>query len=113
MIRWKPNVVQVAGSIFLLVLLWFLSRDLVSALSAEPCPGDLDCYPWGPDGPGAERWSYASKTNYLVRGFSQIALLAGAGLYLIRHAGTARPLSRNESRALLAAMLAVSFLNFI
>ena len=113
MIRWKPNIVQIAGTVFLLGLLWFLSRDLISALAAEPCPGALDCYPWGAEGPGAGRWSYASRQNYLIRGFSQLVLLTGTGVYLIRHAGTKRPLSRNARRALLAAMVAVLYLNFI
>jgi hypothetical protein len=104
MTGWKPNVVQVAGSLFLIALLTLFSLDLISAVMAQPCPGSADCYPWGAEGPAAGRWSYDSKTNYLVRGFAQVGLLAGSGLFLILRLGGDYAFSRRVKLSLVAAL---------
>jgi hypothetical protein len=104
MTGWKPNVVQVAGSLFLIALLVLFSHDLISAVSAQPCPGSDGCYPWGAEGPAAGRWSYDSKTNYLVRGFAQIGLLAGSGLFLILRLSGDYAFSASVKLSLVAAL---------
>ena len=105
--RTKPNLLRTVGALFLLMLAAPFALDLVSAVGAEPCPSaGRDCYPRGAEGPAAGRWSYASKTNYLLRGFSQMALLVGTGLYLILRAGTDRALSLTEKRSAFAAAAA-------
>ena len=94
----KPNVIQIAGAFFLLVLVALFSVDLVSAVDAEACPsgGRSNCYPWGAEGPVPGTWSYESRTNYLIRGFGQMAVLLGLGLFLIVRAGSEQGLSVAE-----------------
>lgn len=102
----KPNVVQVTGSLFLAALVLPFAADLASAVSAQPCPGGPNCYPWGAEGPVAGIWSYESKANYLFRGFSQLALLICIGLYLIVRAGTEEGVPRGARPYLLGGSAA-------
>jgi hypothetical protein len=89
-----------------------LSAELLQALRSDACPAP-DCYPWGAEGPAAGSWSYASKTNYLLRGFAQLALLASAGLFLVWRAGRDAPLSRVERGGACAAFAASALLAFV
>jgi hypothetical protein len=66
----------------------------------------------GAEGPAAGIWSYQSKSNYLIRGFAQLALIAGAGLFLIRNAGRDKALSRLERTGSLAALATAVLLAF-
>ena len=113
--RMNPNIVQVAGGLFLLLLVTLFGLDLLSAVAAEPCPSDAgpDCYPWGAEGPEARRWSYQSKANYLIRGFSQLALMIGTGLFLIFRAGSDRGVSLIEKLLLFGAAAAWASLNLV
>jgi hypothetical protein len=104
MTGWKPSVVQVAGSLFLIALVALFLLDLISAISAQPCPGSAVCYPWGAEGPAAGRWSYDSKTNYLIRGFAQVGLLAGSGLFLISRLGSDHALSQTAKLSMVFAL---------
>ena len=74
----------VAAGIGLAVSMIF-ALDGFHALGEQPCgqPGaGPGCYPWGTEGPVAGKWSYASKTNYLLTAFSwsvvSLAVLACA-----------------------------------
>jgi hypothetical protein len=111
----KPNVLQITGSFFLLSLLALFSVDLVSAVGADDCSSGAskNCYPWGAEGPVAGVWSYESKRNYLVRGFSQMAVLIGIGLFLLVRAGGEQGLSRMEKLAMAAAAAVWLFLCFV
>jgi hypothetical protein len=109
----KPNPAQVVGGLLLCAMLGALSVELLSALAAQPCPAGPDCYPWGAEGPAAGSWSYDSKSNYLVRGFAQLALVAGAGLVLVWRAGRDRALSRLERTGSLAALGTAALLSFV
>lgn len=52
-----------------------------TGLQAPPCPGSVDCYPWGAEGPAAGRWRYLSKGNYaLVHGAQILAIIMWGGL---------------------------------
>ncbi|MBY6127651.1 hypothetical protein KUW15_02865 [Qipengyuania aquimaris] len=66
---------QLLGAGLLVVLIALLSTDLLSAMAAQACPSGPDCYPWGAEGPAAGKWSYASKSNYILRGLAQLAAL--------------------------------------
>ena len=94
----KPNVAQIAGVAFLLLLLTLTSADLFSAVGADACSAGVrpNCYPWGSEGPVAGGWSYESKGNYLIRGFAQVAVLIGLGVSLIARASADRSLSHIE-----------------
>lgn len=109
----KPDPAQVVGALLLCAVLGLLSAELVEALAALPCPAGPNCYPWGAEGPAAGIWSHQSKSNYLIRGFAQLALIAGAGLFLIRKAGRDRALSRIGRAGSLAALAAAVLLSFV
>ncbi|HYI49311.1 MAG TPA: hypothetical protein VEX35_12690 [Allosphingosinicella sp.] len=109
----KPDPAQVVGGLLLCAVLGLLSAELLNALAASPCPGGPNCYPWGAEGPVAGIWSYESKSNYLIRGFAQLALIAGAGLFLIWRAGRDRALSRLERTGSIAALGTAVLLSFV
>lgn len=111
----KLNAAQVVGILLLLAFVGLLSIEMVSALGAQACSVAVydGCYPWGAEGPAADRWSYASKTNYLIKGFGQVLLLAAAGSYLVWHAGRDRDLSIAERTILILAVAAFFLLGFV
>ncbi len=109
----KPNPAQVVGGLLLCAVVGLLSAELLNALAAQPCPAGPNCYPWGAEGPAAGIWSYESKANYLIRGFAQLALIAGAGLFLIWKAGREKALSRLERTGSLAALGMAALLSFV
>ncbi|GEM_PF-1877044 len=54
-----------------------IAVDGFHALGEQACsiPGaGPNCYPWGAEGPVAGKWSYESKTNYLLTAFSPSAV---------------------------------------
>ncbi|HTU11711.1 MAG TPA: hypothetical protein VMG08_12535 [Allosphingosinicella sp.] len=107
--------VRIVGALLLLAIAGLLSLDLIQALGGQACaPGaGPDCYPWGAEGPAAGRWSYASKTNYLLRGGAQLVLLIAAGTWLILRAGTGRRWSGPARGAVLLAAAAFISLFFL
>jgi hypothetical protein len=109
----KPNPAQVIGGLLLCTVIGLLSAELLKALAASPCPAGPGCYPWGAEGPAAGSWSYESKSNYLVRGLAQLALVAGAGLFLIWRAGRDKALSGLERTGSLAALGTAALLSFV
>ncbi len=113
--RMRLNEAQIVGTLLLLALVGLLSIELWTAVGAQACSAAVydNCYPWGAEGPAADWWSYASKTNYLIRGFGQVALLAGIGFYLIRHAGRDRGLSTAERTVLVLAAAALVLTFFV
>ena len=111
MTRLKPA--QVVGLLLLCMVITLLSADLLAALAARPCPAGPDCFPWGAEGPAAGSWSYASKSNYLMRGFAQLGLLASAGAFLIWKAGSDHVLSRAQRAAAFAALGTAALLLFV
>jgi len=109
----KPYLAPAIGCLLRCPVIILLSADLVNALAAQPCPTGPDCYPWGAEGPAAGTWSYASKSNYLVRGFGQLALTAGTGLFLIWKAGRNQALSGIERAGMFAALGAAALLTLV
>jgi hypothetical protein len=109
----KPNPVQVGGGLLLCAVVALLSAELLNALGAQPCPAGPGCYPWGAEGPAAGVWSYQSKSHYLIRGFVQLALVAGAGLFLVWRAGSDKAFSGVERTGSLAALVAAGLLLFV
>jgi hypothetical protein len=109
----KPNPAQAIGGLLLCAVVGLLSAELLKALAAQPCPAGPGCYPWGADGPAAGLWSYESKANYLIRGVAQLALIAGAGLFLVWRAGRDKGLSRLERTGSIAAFGAAALLLFV
>jgi hypothetical protein len=87
----------------------------VQALGARACSAAVydGCYPWGAEGPAAGSWSYASKTNYLIRGLGQLGLVIAAGFWLVWLAGRDRALSWLERALLLLAAAAFVALFFV
>jgi hypothetical protein len=109
----RPNPAQIAGGLLLLLIVALLSMELLKAAGSVSCPAGPDCYPWGAEGPAAGVWSYASKTNYLIRGFAQLVLVLGAGLFLIWRAGRDTPFSRLDRLAPCAVLAASALLVFV
>jgi hypothetical protein len=109
----KPNPVRIVVGLVLCAVIGLLSVELLKALAASPCPAGPGCYPWGAEGPAAGSWSYDSKSHYLIRGFAQLALVAGAGLFLIWRAGRDRAFSRLERTGSIAALGAAALLSFV
>lgn len=111
----KLNAAQVVGILLLLALVGLLSIELLTALGAQTCSESVypGCYPWGAEGPAADLWSYASKTNYLIRGFGQVGLLIAAGGSLIWHAGRDRALSVPARALLILAAAGFILLFFV
>lgn len=83
--------------------------DLLHAAGAQPCGRTVsaDCYPWGAEGPAAERWSYASKSNYILRGLAMLALFGVAVLAQIWSSSERRNLPRICSVSALILALAL------
>ena len=111
--RFEVRSTQIAATLILLALAGLLSIDLFTAIGAHPCPGGAGCYPWGAEGPSAGLWSYASKTNYLIRGFSQLAILLATGLYLIWRAWPERLSSGSRRIGVAIALAAFVALYFV
>lgn len=72
------RLLQVA-TIAAALLAFLFTADLLSASGAQSCADSVSasCYPWGSEGPGAERWAYASKGNYLILGVIHLVLAIG------------------------------------
>jgi hypothetical protein len=109
----KLNSSQIIGFAILIAVATILSTDLLKAVAAQPCPAGPDCYPWGAEGPVAGVWSYASKTNYLLRGLAQLGLLIGAAAYLIWRAGRDQNLNLSPHTIIFAALGAAALLQFV
>ena len=109
----KLNSLRFAGILLLGAVAVLLSIDLLQAAAAQPCPSRLGCYPWGAEGPVANRWSYASKTNYLLAGLIQLGLIIGACVLLLWKAGRGRSLTSGERAALFAALGAALLVLFV
>jgi hypothetical protein len=109
----RPNPAQIVGGLLLLLIVALFSMELLHAAGSDACPAGPNCYPWGAEGPTAGVWSYASKTNYLIRGSAQLALVLGAGLFLIRRAGREAPFSSIERAGAFAALGAAMLLAFV
>ena len=106
--------VQITGCMVVLALLALVSADLLNAISSQPCSeGGTDCYPWGAEGPVAGMSSYASKSNYLLRSFSQFTLLASAEAILIWNAVEDHPVTGLRRAAPFAALAAAALLNYV
>jgi hypothetical protein len=108
----RPNPAQIVGGLLLLLIVALFSMELLHAAGSDACPAGPNCYPWGAEGPTAGVWSYASKTNYLIRGAAQLVLVLGTGLFLIWRAGRDAPFSRLERLAPCAALAASALLAF-
>lgn len=109
----KLNIPRLVGILILGVVAALLSIDLLQAATAQACPSAPDCYPWGSEGPVAGSWSYASKRNYLVRGFAQLALIIVAGGLLLWKAGEAERVTSGRRAVFCAVLGAVAVLTFI
>jgi hypothetical protein len=107
------NPPRIIAGLLLCVVVALLSADLFRAITSEACPAGPSCYPWGAEGPAAGAWSYQSKENYLIRGIAQLGLILGAGLFLIRRAGTDTPQSERERLGPCAALAAAALLLFV
>ncbi len=75
----KPAFVEICiqGAIAAAALLWlselFAASDAVACIEGAVGEG---CYPWGPNGPGAEKWHFLSKELYLVHLIMLLQFLA-------------------------------------
>jgi len=109
----KLNSPRLVGILLLGVVAAILSIDLLQAAAAQPRPSGPDCYPWGAEGPVADRWSYASKTNYLMNGVIQLGLIIGAGVLLLWRTGRGQSLRSGQRAILFAALGAAALLMFV
>ena len=80
----KPTIVEICiqAVIAAAILLWL--HELYSAVQAIACAEGAvgnGCYPWGPNGPGAENWRFLSKELYIVHVIVLLQFLT-AGLAL-------------------------------
>jgi hypothetical protein len=57
----------------------------LSGLQGPACPNGLGCYPWNAEGPTAGAWRYASKENYALVNFAQMAAALICGLILVKY----------------------------
>ena len=98
-----------------LLCLWFglLSLDLLSALSAQSCPGSSGCYPWRAEGSVGGRWSYESKSGNLASAFVQAVLVAVAALFLGLKSYREKALSAIKIGGVLAVVGAAAFLTLL
>lgn len=119
---WDPSLVikfKLASTLGVLLLcagLAFLLLDILSAAAAVPCSSIAagpDCYPWGTEGPAPGRWSYESKSNYLLRAFAQLGLVAGGGVLIGRRAAREQTLSALERAVCFAAFGTAALLMFV
>lgn len=83
----------------------------LSGLQAPSCPGAPQCYPWGAEGPTAGVWRYASKENYALVNFAQMAAAIICGLLLVKYISSeSRNIGWRVAVWLLVALWAALFL---
>ena len=109
----KLNSAQIVVVLVVCVIAGIVSADLVNAGTVKACPDGPDCYPWGAEGPSAGLWSYASKTNYLLRGMLQLTLTLGVGFCLFKSFASDQPVSSILRVSVGVAVLVIVFINFI
>ncbi|HEV7319085.1 MAG TPA: hypothetical protein VGO04_10805 [Ensifer sp.] len=76
-------MLEMGAQLIIAALVVVQSIDVLDAIGGYPCsqPGSQsDCYPWGSEGPVADRWRYQSKAAYIATGLASIVVLIAAGL---------------------------------
>ncbi|MBK5565606.1 hypothetical protein [Ensifer sp. SSB1] len=79
----RPTILELVAQLVIVAFVVLPVTDVLDAYWGYACsePGSRsDCYPWGSEGPVADRWGYESKAAYIGTGLASIVVLTVSGL---------------------------------